>query len=244
MKIYFLFLLTLFAHPISAQVNDNNSLKCDSIILLDGTTKLVKVQKVNRKKIIYILCCDDCAVPREIKKNEIDTIIFIQDELIDEQVINLDSQQEILSKTNYLIDSTKHLEIMRKGEMIQVNQGEKIFIKASENKYKGQLFIFNDSTLLINDSPILISDIVMIAKPKTGKTVGLCFAALPIEFTGLVLIAGGITWGAEIIPAGVLTMGVGIVGVALEGSRGKRYHAYKIGQTDGTITRKWIYTIK
>ena len=244
MKTYLLFLFSLFTLEILAQVNEDNFLGCDSIVLIDGTTKLAQVQEVKRNKIIYILCCADCAVPRAFKKNEIDTIIFFQDELINEQAINLDSQRNISRRTNYVIDSTKHLEIIRKGEMIRVNQREKIFIKVSETKYKGQLYILNDSMLLINDSSILISEIDMIAKPKIGKTVGLCFAALPIEFIGLVLIAGGITWDAAIIPGGVITMGAGIVGVALEGSRGKRYHAYKMGQTDGTIERKWIYTIK
>lgn len=68
MKTYLIILATLFSHAISAQIQENDPIQCDSVIFLNGTSKLVQVQEVTRKKIIYTLCCADCAVPREFKK--------------------------------------------------------------------------------------------------------------------------------------------------------------------------------
>ena len=61
---------------ISAQTIVNKSPKCDTILFLDGTTKTVQVQEVKKSKVIYILCCEECAVPREFKLKEIDSILY------------------------------------------------------------------------------------------------------------------------------------------------------------------------
>lgn len=73
-----LILLSLFLNTlsISAQNLGNKSPKCDTVVFLDGSTKTVQVQEVKKSKIIYILCCNECAVPREFKLKEIDTIIY------------------------------------------------------------------------------------------------------------------------------------------------------------------------
>jgi len=62
---------------ISAQTIVNKSPKCDTILFLDGTTKTVQVQEVKKSKVIYILCCEECAVPREFKLKEIDSIYML-----------------------------------------------------------------------------------------------------------------------------------------------------------------------
>ena len=236
-KIITLFIL-LQSASILAQPDINDDVFCDSIIMLDGSIKMAQIQEIKRNKIIYFLCCNECKVPRQINKKEIDTIISYRKETVPAEI---ESKEP---KTLVNIDSTKYLELEKKGEVLKIIQGKKVFVKVGSHKYSGDLRIIDDFTLMVNESFINLSDVDMIAKPNTGKTIGLIFASLPIEFIGFVLIAGGISWGAEIIPAGVLTMGVGITGVIMEAKRGKRYHAYYRGQTDGTVNRKWTYTIK
>ena len=102
----FIFLsLILLSIQVSAQSEGKVSLQCDSIIFSDGTAKLVQVKEVNRRKVIYTLCCYDCAVPREFKKNEIDTIIYFQDKWIDQQTQYLDHVKKNKQATILQVDS-------------------------------------------------------------------------------------------------------------------------------------------
>jgi hypothetical protein len=87
-------IILLSIQVVYAQTEEKRGLQCDSIIFMDGTAKLVQVKEVNRRKIIYILCCYDCAVPRKFKKNEIDTIIYFQEGWVDHQTQYLDSLEQ------------------------------------------------------------------------------------------------------------------------------------------------------
>ena len=141
-------------------------------------------------------------------------------------------------------DDFKYLILEKEGEQVKIEQGDKVFVKVDYYKYKGVLKILNDSTIQVAGTPIYVSDIDMISSPKTGKSVGLVFAQLPVLFTGFVLAAYGIPEGEiGIALGGIATMGIGITAAALEGGRGKRYHAYSRGSNDGSVNRKWSYSI-
>ena len=64
-------IILLSIQVVYAQTEEKRGLQCDSIIFMDGTVKLVQVKEVNRRQIIYTLCCYDCAVPREFKKKKL-----------------------------------------------------------------------------------------------------------------------------------------------------------------------------
>ncbi len=140
---------------------------------------------------------------------------------------------------------TKMFVVERNGKRLYIDEGRQVFVKVDYNKYKGVLKILNDSTIIVGETTIPISEIDMITNRKTGKTIGLIFASLPIHFTGLVLTAFGIPEGEiGIAIGGIATIGVGVTGVILEAKRGKRYHAYSLGFNKGTINRKWNYSIQ
>jgi hypothetical protein len=85
----------------------------------------------------------------------------------------------------------------------------------------------------------------MITNPKFGKTIGLTFASLPLIFTGVVMIgAVSLTGEPLLYPAGVTIIGGTVTALVMESRRGKRYHAYARGRKDGTLTRKWLYSIE
>jgi hypothetical protein len=120
-------IILLSIQVINAQTDEKRALQCDSIIFKDGTANLVLIKEVNRRKIIYILCCYDCAVPRKIKKNEIDTIIYYQEGWFDHQ-------------TKYLDNLVKHKEVIP----LQV-------LSTSAKINKNILFV-NASPLLLNNT--------------------------------------------------------------------------------------------
>jgi hypothetical protein len=105
MKQFILLSIILLSIQVYAQTEEKRGLQCDSIIFMDGTAKLVQVKEVNLRKVIYILCCHDCAVPREFKKNEIDTIIYFQDEWIDQQSRYLNNVEKNKETTTLQVDS-------------------------------------------------------------------------------------------------------------------------------------------
>ena len=53
-----------------------SDLNCDTIFLKSGKRILAQIVEVKRKKVVYVLCCEGCSVPREVKFDEIDTMHF------------------------------------------------------------------------------------------------------------------------------------------------------------------------
>lgn len=141
-------------------------------------------------------------------------------------------------------DTTKIFVLERDDKRIYINEGRQVCVKVDYNKYKGALKILNDSTIFVGETSMSISEIDMITNRKTGKTIGLIFASLPIHFAGFVLAAVG--YDTPIIAAtgwAVISSGA-VTAVILEAKRGKRYHAYSLGFNNGTINRKWNYSIQ
>lgn len=78
MKILLVLLISFFIVNLNSQLHSQTYSICDSVVMNDGTVEMVKVKELKRNKLIYFLCCENCAVPREKKRNEIDTIIYYQ----------------------------------------------------------------------------------------------------------------------------------------------------------------------
>lgn len=53
-------------------------LHCDSVFFKDGSVQMVQVKELKKNKLLYVLCCENCAVPRKLKLSNVDTIIYGQ----------------------------------------------------------------------------------------------------------------------------------------------------------------------
>ena len=149
MKHFTLISLVFLSFQIYGQTEKKSSLQCDSIIFLNGTAKLAQIKEVSRRKIIYIKCCCDCAVPRELKKNEIDTIIYFQEEWIDQP-------------TQYLDNLPKHEEVTPlkvKPTSARINKNS-LFVNASP--------LILNNTINVNYERILIGNENISAFAKVG----------------------------------------------------------------------------
>ena len=85
MKITLVLITSFFVLNVAAQSDAQVPQFCDSVIMNDGSVKLVNVQELTRNKVIYFLCCEDCAVPRELKIKDVDTVIFNPEKKIPEE---------------------------------------------------------------------------------------------------------------------------------------------------------------
>jgi hypothetical protein len=133
----------------------------------------------------------------------------------------------------------------KKRKQVVVRDGQRVVVKVDTSKYKGALSVVNDSTISSGNSDILLKDIDMITNPKFEKTIGLTFASLPLLFTGVIMI-GIVDLTAEplLYPAGVTIIAGTLTALVIESRIGKRYHAYSRGRNDGTLDRKWLYSIE
>ncbi|MDC3252826.1 hypothetical protein OAU25_01095 [Crocinitomicaceae bacterium] len=157
-------------------------------------------------------------------------------------ILNSIAFAETISPRDW-IEPSPVLLVKKKKKYIQIEEGNRIFIKANGLKYKGFLKITSDSTIAIHQTEFLLSEIDMIASPKKSKSLAMFFAALPVEFTGLVMFGLGFAFDTYLIPSGIATMIVGIVAAVIEARNGKRYHAYTLGGNKGSLVRKWRYSI-
>ncbi|MDG0972895.1 MAG: hypothetical protein P8O07_01940 [Crocinitomicaceae bacterium] len=187
MKFLITLVIGLCIHNIHVQ-SDGDSLLCDSVVMLDGTVEIVQIREVKRNKVIYVLCCETCGVPREFQRKNIDTLIYNHNKSAtpetqaeEPQIVN--EPQVIEVKT----DTSKYFEVEKNGRRRAIYQGKKVSVKIDSSKYRGVFGIINDSTISVDNHQFLLSEIDMISKPRTGKTIGLAFAQLPITFTGFVI---------------------------------------------------------
>ena len=236
MKYLITVVTALFLQGIQAQSDANNVL-CDSVVMTDGSVEMVQIQEVKRNKIVYIKCCEICTVPREFKRKNIDTLIYNLKKKTPNKV-TVDETQIVKIET----DPTKNFQVRQKSQSHTIHQGKKALVKIDTNIYKGVLTIIDDSTILIDNNRLSLSEIDMIAKPKTGKTIGLIIASFPIHLTGLIMI-GFAPDGEYLYASGAALIGGSITAVILESKIGKRYPRIK-KKKDGTIKQKWSYEIK
>jgi hypothetical protein len=73
--------------------------------LKDGNIINGQIVNKTKRKITYIMCCEDWAVPREIKRKNIDTIFFAE----------LEPKENEVNQR----DSIPFLQFQKKGSLIQ-----------------------------------------------------------------------------------------------------------------------------
>ena len=186
-------------------------------------------------------------------------LLFTQSLMAQTLVNNIEASDSITpaeSQTQITIVKNgpeKYFEVGMHDYRASILQGKNVLVKVGNIKYRGVLGIIDDSTIAVNDQHISLNDIDMIATPRTGKTIGLVFAQLPIMFTGFVLAAWGATsWGygfsitdedTWIGFGGIATMAIGITAATIESKNGKRYRKFRV-MKDEIVKQKWSYAIK
>ena len=231
-------LVTALCFQIIYAQPDTNSVLCDSVVMIDGSVQIVQIKEVKKTKVIYIICCEACAVPREFKRKNIDTLIYNHENIATTET-PVEEPQVVEVKT----DPSKYFEVEIDGYKRAIYQGKKVTVKIDSIKYKGVFGIINDSTISVDNHQFSLSEIDMISKPRTGKTIGLIFASLPIQFTGLVMIGFAAMTDDYLYFTGGTIMTGGVTAVILESKTGKRYPRAK-NKKDGTLIQKWSYSIK
>lgn len=236
MKFLITLVTTLCLQSIHAQ-SDTNNVLCDSVVMTNGSVEIVQIHEIKRNKVVYIKCCEACAVPREFKRKNIDTLIYNSKKEIPNEVA-VEESQIVTVKT----DPTKYFEVEIEDYKLAIYQGKNVLVKIDTNKYRGVFGIVNDSTISVDNYQFSLSEIDMIAKPRTGKTIGLILASLPIHLTGLIMIGFAVD-GVYLYATGPALIGGSITAVIIESRTGKRYPRFK-KKKDGTIKQKWSYAIK
>lgn len=173
--------------PISSQFITIFS--CDTIILKNGDLLTCKIQEIKKKKVIYNLCCPECAVPREIALNDIDTIIQLkkQEFEIEEeqkemtipvhQVIKNADTSGVNSETN-ISNSNEHVIMLKKSQgktkNIILQKGTRLeMIFQNGNVVKGRLAFSSDHEVLIDNYIVDLNELnAIIKKSRTFAFAG------------------------------------------------------------------------
>jgi len=217
-------------------VNEEDSL-CDDVQFVNGKHFKCYVESFESKVVLVSLCTSSDS-KYEINRDSVATINGLTIEEFRKSIESRMSKEENAKEREKVLEeeeySDQFLLIESEKKKVEIKQGKKVTIKANGERYKGKLRIINDSTLNVKGTNIILKDVDMIASPKRAKSIGLFFAALPIEFTGLVLIAGGQIGDAIIGVGGAATMLVGIIAAGVEGSIGKRYSKLTKDKNDGS----------
>lgn len=160
MKLLFTTLAIFLGFHVSAQTN-TNEIFCDSVVMKDGTTEFVNIQRLKRNKIVYSLCCDRCAVPREFKMKDVDTIIHHPEKSKAYAEAQLDSIPR-------LVFTKMKKEKKEKG----AREDAKVMVKTTDGyKYKGRLHILNADSIEVDNQSLALTDIKSISKPSIGAII-------------------------------------------------------------------------
>ena len=185
-----IFTISILIFPFSyySQTNIDSTkavLECDTLVLDSGEKMTCLVQEIKKRKIIYFICCDVCAVPREIKRTLVDSIILSnatkkqlysplgsQSESSHEQVSEID---QIISDSipNLEIDTVLMLKkkfgnekefIIRKGTKLKV-------INAYGSKSKGKVQFVSLYQISVGENIIDLKDISAISMHYKGSKI-------------------------------------------------------------------------
>ena len=146
MKFFITVVAVFIFQRIHAQ-SDTNHVLCDKVVMNDGSVEIVQIQEVKRNKVIYVLCCEECAVPREFKRKNIDTLIYNPKHRIATEV-SIEKPKLVELKT----DPYKYFEVGIDGYKRAIYQGKKVTIKIDTMKYRGVFGIINDSTISVDNN--------------------------------------------------------------------------------------------
>lgn len=174
--------LNLWKAQSSLEILSNKNPVCDSIIFKNGEVVTCQIREIQKKKVIYFLCCPQCQVPREFYLKEIDTIIRSKSLKLEGESLaaineNIqESQMEIVLDSLTNSDNT-HLNIQilmlrkknrtKKNEIIVEGQRLRIYLKDG-NRLNGKLNFSPDKQILIGNQIIELEDIVYLTKSSKG----------------------------------------------------------------------------
>ena len=138
------------------------------------------------------------------------------------------------NKKDAPIDSC--LVISNEKKTIVIEQGKRIFVRIGQRKINGAYTYATDSTIYVEGIEVNLSEIHMIAKSKTGKTVGMFFLQLPASLFGFAIAALSSSYNGDAFGTigGLAIVGAGLTAATLESYRGKRYNTYK----------NWSFTVR
>lgn len=207
-----LLILSLFPLQFKSQTLDDSTktaLECDSIILNSGETMTCLIQEIQKRKITYFICCDVCAVPREIKRELIDTIIlsvaskkrFYPETTNTYQFTesNIDSMYATDSNNNVDSQLGHNIKILmlkkksgnQKTILIKKESHVKVVTKLNE-VIKGKLSFGNNNEIYIGGKQLFLNDIKTLTKSSKGlKVAGGITGSTTTLFT-LYLVGWGI----------------------------------------------------
>ena len=183
-KNIWLFILLLVPFQYHSQTFDDSTkteLECDSITLKSGETMTCLIQQIHKRKITYFICCDVCAVPRDLKRQLVDTIIlseasrkrFYPETLYASQldeVINDSTETSV--DLDYVTNNPAHnIKILmlkkrngnQKSTLLKKGSQVKVVTKLNE-VIKGKLSFGSNNQIYIGDQQLYLKDI------KTLKT--------------------------------------------------------------------------
>lgn len=170
MKILTTILIVLLAHGLTAQTENYVIEKCDSVILLDGSVKMMQVREVKRNKIVYFLCCENCGVPRKLALNEIDTIVFNQNGFHIQELSRISAEKEVevvKLENESIIDTIIAIdELIFKNltndKLVTLKPGDYLNIKDLNGKYKGHIKSITKDVIIIEKQKTSTNDLEII----------------------------------------------------------------------------------
>jgi hypothetical protein len=184
-------------------------LECDSIILKSGETMTCLIQQIQKRKITYFICCDVCAVPRDIKRELVDTIIlsseskkrFYPETFYNYQINEvINDSTETSDDINYVNNNPSHnIKILmlkkrygnQKTTLVKIGSHVKVLTKLNE-VYKGKLSIGNNKEIYIGSKQLILTDIKTLTKSSRAWKVAGGITGSTTTLTTLYLAAWGI----------------------------------------------------
>ena len=151
-----LIIILISTHSLYSQTDTINNLICDSVVMKNGSTQMLNVQEINSKNIVYFLCCDGCAVPRKLSKNEIDSVY-----------LNPNKGKHFSQETREACLLIKRVD-SNKDPVILYDKSTVIVKTKDAKRYKGSIEIVNTTTIRINGIVIPLDEINTLKKPMYG----------------------------------------------------------------------------
>lgn len=205
----FYLLFIVFGNYCQSQITKSTTeLQCDSIVFKNGDVVIGRISQVKRKRIIYIMCCEECAVPRELDRSLVDTIIYnpvIKSEEINDVSIEHPAQKEVVQQIEAIkYDSVYCLRLSHLEKNLFGNKEIKILsrviIKTNDSiplKIKGRLAHIGADTLYITKSkytgniPVAFDKVHMIKKPIiAAQIIGVVGGIVSVPATAIFLAFG------------------------------------------------------
>ena len=106
--------------------------------MVDGSVNVVQIQEVKNRKLIYTLCCEDCAVPREFKLKNVDTLIY-----------NSNREQKNSNRDQTLDSLSIYLRHAKRQKTISLGLGDKIKISGPRVQAKGEIVSISKNIISI-----------------------------------------------------------------------------------------------